>query len=289
MFDKKVSIIIPCYNYARFLKTSVQCALNQTYKNIEVIVVNDGSTDNTDEVAKNIKNIIYIEQENKGISGARNTGIEHASGDWIYTLDADDTISENLILDSVELIDDNYTIVGPIAFDCDIDFNLIGTYWPTEYTIKTNTNTFFDLLTGNRTCGNSLFSKEMWEKVGGYDVSFDKGCEDWAFWIEMVKNGCIIKYVRKNEPYFKYRKHGNSILNQHNLNNNYIKLLSKYNLNSESRLEVIKNLYRLILNREYDEQGLNNYFHSNLNIIELRDTFFHSNEYANLKLNRNIT
>jgi len=86
-----VSVIIPCYNQARFLAEAIQSALDQDYPNKEVIVVNDGSPDNTREVAAAFGDrIIYIEQPNNGAAGARNAGIRASKGEYIAFLDADD-------------------------------------------------------------------------------------------------------------------------------------------------------------------------------------------------------
>jgi glycosyltransferase involved in cell wall biosynthesis len=93
-----VSIIIPTYNYAGFLPTAIQSCLNQTYKTIEIIVIDDGSTDNTKEIAEHYGDrIIYIRQDNAGVSSARNRGLERAAGDFIAFLDADDYLTENAI------------------------------------------------------------------------------------------------------------------------------------------------------------------------------------------------
>ncbi|MGU8763722.1 glycosyltransferase family 2 protein [Clostridium perfringens] len=99
---KKVSIIVPVYNTEKYLEKCINSILQQTYKNIEIIVVNDGSTDNSKNVLnkKYKDNIILINQENKGLGGARNTGIKHASGDYIMFVDSDDYIIEN----SVEIL-----------------------------------------------------------------------------------------------------------------------------------------------------------------------------------------
>ena len=87
----KVSIIIPSYNCASYVEEAVQSALSQTYSDCEVVVINDGSTDNTEEVLAPYRDkIVYISQENKGLAGARNSGIKRASGDYITFLDADD-------------------------------------------------------------------------------------------------------------------------------------------------------------------------------------------------------
>ncbi len=87
-----VSAVIPTYNYGQYVCEAVESALNQTYRNMEVIVVDDGSTDDTRErLAPYMDSIRYIYQENQGLSAARNTGIRAASGEWIALLDSDDT------------------------------------------------------------------------------------------------------------------------------------------------------------------------------------------------------
>ena len=91
-----ISIIIPCYNQAEYLPQAIESALNQkTGEDFEVIVVNDGSTDNSLEIAKSYKGIKVISQVNKGLSSARNTGIMNAIGDYILFLDADDNFYED--------------------------------------------------------------------------------------------------------------------------------------------------------------------------------------------------
>ncbi|MCX5805835.1 MAG: glycosyltransferase family 2 protein [Proteobacteria bacterium] len=93
-----VSIIIPTYNYADFLPKAIQSCLDQSYKNVEVLVIDDGSTDNTKNIAESYgSRIVYIRQENSGVSSARNKGLEQAAGDFIAFLDADDYLTENAI------------------------------------------------------------------------------------------------------------------------------------------------------------------------------------------------
>lgn len=87
-----VSVIIPCYNHGRYLAEAIQSVLNQTYKSIEIIVVDDGSTDNTKHVAESFPNVKYVFQENQGLSAARNTGILNSVGDYLVFLDADDLL-----------------------------------------------------------------------------------------------------------------------------------------------------------------------------------------------------
>lgn len=88
-----ISVIIPAYNCADFLSTAIMSTLDQTYSPVEVIVVNDGSPDNTDEVVQPfLDRIVYVKQENKGLSGARNSGFRASKGEYVCFLDADDTL-----------------------------------------------------------------------------------------------------------------------------------------------------------------------------------------------------
>ena len=104
MSDKKaplVSVIITNYNYAQYVGEAIESVLNQTYKNLEIIVIDDGSTDDSDKIigeyAKNNKNIRYIKQKNQGVVYVRNKGIRDAKGDFFIFIDADDTIPKNFI------------------------------------------------------------------------------------------------------------------------------------------------------------------------------------------------
>ena len=92
----KVSIIVPVYNVQKYLARCIESLICQTYGNIEIILVNDGSTDGSEDICKEYKNIdnriIVINQKNAGLSVARNTGIENASGDYLCFVDSDDWV-----------------------------------------------------------------------------------------------------------------------------------------------------------------------------------------------------
>lgn len=113
-----VSVVIPVYKTEKFLKSAVDSVRNQTYKDIEIILIDDGSPDICpqlcDEIAAEYKNVTAIHKENGGLSSARNVGIEKATGKYIYFLDSDDTIDENAIADMVEIAErDNSDVVFP--------------------------------------------------------------------------------------------------------------------------------------------------------------------------------
>ncbi len=92
----KFSIIIPVYNVEQYIKKCLDSVINQTYKNYEVIVVNDGTKDNSMDIVKNY-DVKIINQKNAGLSAARNTGVKHASGEYIVFLDSDDYIEKDLL------------------------------------------------------------------------------------------------------------------------------------------------------------------------------------------------
>lgn len=113
---KKISIIVPCYNVEKYLIQCLNSIVNQTYKNLEIICVNDGSTDNTLEILKEYAlkddRIVIIDQNNAGLSGARNSGIKCSTGDYIVFVDSDDFIELNTFEKAIiEALKDNYDLI----------------------------------------------------------------------------------------------------------------------------------------------------------------------------------
>lgn len=111
MANSIVSIIVPIYNTYEFLEECLQSIISQTYKNIEIILIDDGSTDNSDQICKRYiekyTNIKYIYQTNQGVSVARNRGINEANGEYIYFLDSDDKIENTFIENSIKCAKEN--------------------------------------------------------------------------------------------------------------------------------------------------------------------------------------
>lgn len=195
-----ISIIIPCFRQAHWLSDAIESALNQTVS-CEVIVVNDGSDDNTSSVAQNYA-VTLVEKENGGLSSARNAGINKATGKWILTLDADDKIAPDFV---------EKCLNHAKKTNCDI----IGT-WQQEFGDSNARYSFTDnpthemFLSSNRINCCSLYRKEMWEKVGGYDETLKRGLEDWHFWLKSTRHKYTVSVVP--EYLFFYRKHGISMI-----------------------------------------------------------------------------
>lgn len=198
-----VTVVIPCYNYGHYLAEAIESALQQTYRNVQVIVVDDGSSDDTRDVVARYPTVHYIYQENRGLSAARNTGIRAARGKYIQPLDADDRLDPTSIEKSVKLMDAGADVVCPGQKE----FGEGSRF----YTRDTKKFSLAHFLEHNRIHCASMFRKKAWADVGGYDERMDVGYEDWDFWIRMLAAGYVdIRAI--NEPLFFYRLHGGSML-----------------------------------------------------------------------------
>ncbi|MEG4177126.1 MULTISPECIES: glycosyltransferase [unclassified Microcoleus] len=201
-----ISVIIPCYNQSHFLLEAVTSVINQTYKNWEIIIVNDGSLDSTSTVAKNAiaanpqHQIRLIEQTNQGISMARNTGISAANGEYILPLDADDILAPNALICLLEIC--LKSKVPCIAFG---SYQLFGTENRTvpSYDLYSPKN----IKQSNMICTSSLYHKSVWNLVNGYKAEMKEGYEDWEFWVNCHKHS--IPFFGTREIVLNYRRvHG---------------------------------------------------------------------------------
>ena len=196
----RASIVIPCYNQANYLTDAIESALAQTYHDVEVIVVNDGSPDDTSEVARRYP-VVLVEQENKGLSGARNAGIAASTGQFILPLDADDMIHPTYIEKAVPLFTTGVGIVRAYQQNFGDD--------TTAYALP-EVRTVYDILPRNAICCCSVFRQDLWEKVGGFDEGMRSGYEDWEFWIRILAKRKQVRTIP--EVLFFYRKHGRSMV-----------------------------------------------------------------------------
>lgn len=119
-----VSVIVPCYNHGRFLGNAIESILSQDYSQTEIIVIDDGSTDNTEHLAKSFPSVHYHNQPNQGLAAARNTGIELASGKYLVFLDADDILLPKAISTQVNFMKQNKEPAFVSGGHCTSDENL---------------------------------------------------------------------------------------------------------------------------------------------------------------------
>ena len=199
-----ISIIVPCYNQAQYLNECLQSVLDQTFLDWECIIVNDGSLDNTEDVANKWiakdSRFQLLKKENGGLSSARNAGIEIAKGEWILPLDADDKIGNQYLELAEKEFNNGYTVIY-----CNAElFGAENGFW------NLPSYSALQLASGNPIFCTAFFQKKNWAKVGGYDTNMIHGLEDWEFWIDILKNGGTVKKLEEIE--FYYRKKSTSMI-----------------------------------------------------------------------------
>lgn len=177
-----VSIIITCYNKAQFLGEALDSVSTQTYPNIEIIVVDDGSPDNTSDVVTSytsaMPNLRYIRQENQGVSIARNNGIHAANGQYIMSLDADDTISPTYVEKCANYLMNHSDV--KLVYTIADTFGIQNGKWDLPpYTHEA-------LLWTNMVHYCAMFRREDFLLSTGYNPNMVKGFEDWDFWLSFL-------------------------------------------------------------------------------------------------------
>ncbi len=206
-----VSIVIPCYNQGRFLAATLESALSQSYSPIEVIVVNDGSSDNTEVVCRTYDDKIkYIWQPNSGVPASpRNFGIANASGKYIMCLDSDDLLHPDAISWLVEAArgrEDVLCVMGYKRFVLDPSLDGEADRFPPKegpWGPKLMLDCFGQP-------NQFLASRSLLNSIGGFDISRQvRGCEDWDAWIRLVFAGAEVLPIHRVGAY--YRQHPNSL------------------------------------------------------------------------------
>jgi len=196
-----ISVVIPCFNQSQYLFDSTNSILDQSFKRWECIIVNDGSTDNTDligyEICKKDERFKYIFKKNGGLSSARNEGIKNAIGEFILLLDADDKFHHLFMEKALSILiqEKKYGVVTCWGR------RFVGDSYDDTFKPKGGNN--FNFLFKNAAIGTSLIRKKCWEEIGGYDENMKKGYEDWEFYIRLTQNWNV--YVIK-EVLFYYRQ-----------------------------------------------------------------------------------
>lgn len=217
--DEVVSVLIPLYNHEKYINECLESIKNQTYKNIEVIIVNDGSSDNSEQVIKLwIKNnadlkITYSSQENKGVTKTLNKMIGLAKGEYITLCASDDVLTSQSIEKRVEFLKNN-----PLLEACIGDANVIGTHseFINESAMKSlfyanykrlQNNIVKELVLNWSVVGPTFLAKKsLYERVGLYDENLL--VEDREFYLRLLANN-ILGFIAM--PVAKYRVHTSNI------------------------------------------------------------------------------
>ncbi|BDD87446.1 hypothetical protein DPPLL_18110 [Desulfofustis limnaeus] len=194
----KVSVVIPCYNQGAFLDEAVDSVLAQTCTDLEIIVVNDGSTDtatNRTLLRYDREKTRVLSTSNQGLAAARNNGIAAARGEYILPLDADDRIEPRYLEEAVAVLDQQPE-VGIVYCRARL-FGAVDADWLLpDYSLA-------EMLLDNVIFCTALFRRVDWQAVGGYDPGMIHGWEDYEFWLALLERG---RHVRRLPGrYFHYR------------------------------------------------------------------------------------
>lgn len=227
-----ISVIIPCYNYGHLIADTIQSVLDQTYTNFEVIVVDDGSADNTGEVVKQIaekdQRVRYLFFENTGLGASRNRGMEVARGDLFQFLDADDLLEKDKFRVQVSLLDANpsYDIVyGSMRYFTERPYDAADrkmTFWGDEnewmakwtgrgrQLVPSMLKAYFAHLS------SPLFRRAIVEKIGGFDNSIS-AIADYDFLLRCACEDAYFFFHDDPNTYSLVRWHPNNMSKNKNL------------------------------------------------------------------------
>lgn len=222
MTTHRFSVIIPSFGQAQYLREAIESVLQQTYANIEIIVVDDGSTDGSLDIAKSYRPAVtVISQRNKGLASARNAGIMNATGEYIFPLDADD----KMFPDCLETIDrvareTNADVIAP-------SIRCFGEAMVGPDTILMPNPTFNDFKLGNRLAYCSAVKRSVLLETGGYSPKMDilGGYEDLHLWFDLLSRGK--KIVTIPEPLVMYRIKESSMYKEASKPEKHVKLMEQ--------------------------------------------------------------
>lgn len=227
--NKKVSIIIPCYNSEKYIEECIESALNQDYNNIEVIVIDDGSTDNSLKKIKRYQNqIVIIEQKNQGACAARNNGLKSATGEFIKFLDADDYLAPSIIKSqtrNMNKLDSNSIIFGDLT-------QIHGSNYIKKKYNKINEKFAIEYLINNGIITSlPLHRKKLLDHIGGFDIRF-KNCQEWNLHIRLAASG--VKFIHSPENVYFQRFHNGPDRISNKKNNDFLFDINKHLMTLES-------------------------------------------------------
>ena len=241
----QVTIIITSYNKDLYLKEAIDSCVAQNYKDFELLIIDDGSTDKSFEIIESYSELPFVrilKQENKGVIFTRNRAIKEAKGEFIVQVDGDDKLGPDFLSDSVPILEAESKV--SIVYSATKFIGEKSGVWDLgEYSLLKQ-------LTTNLIVVTSLFRKSDYLLTDGYRTEFKGGLEDWDFWLSIIELGGEVRQVKKVN--FFYR-----ILNDsrnHSISNEAIlkkRIFEKHtNLYLENGLDSTNLLWRL---REKDE------------------------------------
>lgn len=261
MEPKTVSIIIPTYNYGHLIAETLICLQGQNYLNWEAIIIDDGSTDDTETVVKAFidtdRRFSYIKQLNKGVSIARNLGLSQAKGNYIQFLDADDLLSKEKIELQVAFLNANPDVGISLVSTWFFDNNDKQRKHYTDFGLKNQTTmpvvnglgypVISNYLQQNLTVIQSpLFRREILQKVGNFREGMAY-LEDWDFWFRIAISRVQFTFLNNEQAFVLVRVHQVSATQQSKkiieaegfLRSLFSEHISKSDLNDEEKKELL--------------------------------------------------
>lgn len=225
----ELSIVIPVFKKAKYLPETLDSVLKSSFQNFEIIVVNDGSPDDTDQITecylKKDVRIKYLKQENSGVCIARNNGVKMAKADFVICLDADDLIGKHYLKKAFNFFKlyPETSVVYPKA----VKFTDQSKVYKLWYLGNYNFSSFLGMCV-IPPCG--MFKKKDFEKIKGFDPKMKYGIEDWEFWINLLKhtNGNAVQI-----DYLGYKHRANAENSRH----------AAFNSNSENMMATTSYIY----------------------------------------------
>lgn len=258
-----VSVVVPCYNHEKYVKKTIESIINQTYKNIELIVIDDGSKDNSVKAIQELANkysFTFIHRPNKGLSATLNEGIQLSKGKYFSTIASDDILILEKIEKQVEFMESNPKFgmcYGKIVY---FENSIENT---SEYPNSNKQGWVFDDLL-NYGCfipaPSTFIRKNVFETVGGYDESLL--IEDWDMWLRIAEK-YQVGYVDEYLAY--YRRHDTNISKQaFKMYEAEKKILDKYQdyENFERVIGYKKVLWFRLLFKKHKKEAFKYFLHS---------------------------
>lgn len=233
----KISIILPTYNGSEYIQQSIESCLNQTYKKIELIIIDDGSTDSTSQIVNSFKDDrikYYKHDKNYGLPTALNTGFSKITGDYVTWTSDDNYYAEKALEKMLSYLITNdclFVYCNYYKFSSDNTYKLKIVYLDEETELKKY----------NCIGPCFLYSKEVKEKIGNYDARFYLA-EDYDYWIRISKK---YKMHHINEPLYYFRVHSKSLTQSRYNEVKTVVILLKLNhelINEDSALKMLINI-----------------------------------------------
>lgn len=197
-----ISVVIPCFNYGKYLEEAVQSVLSQTVVSCEAIVVDDGSTDTQTHTVlaqlEKLPRVRILKQQNQGLPSARNAGILLARGEYICCLDADDTLEPTYLELAIAVLEADHSVGFAYSW-VRLFGDEVGVWKTRDFDID-------EALLDNHTAVSAVFRRDDWLTAGGYRAGMRHGYEDWEFWLRLASLGRRGRVVRT--PLFNHRRHG---------------------------------------------------------------------------------